>query len=113
MSESNKQAEYEFELQCYEEERAMSEELKPCPYHTGECDLGFEVKELSVNDRWYKVVADCGASGPECSRKDEAIRFWNTRAEIPKAWWDRLFLYVNNRRVGHVREEMKRIERGE
>lgn len=50
--------------------------LRRCPYHLCGCDVDIE-KETSLNEILWRVVADCGASGPWCKTKIKAVFYWN------------------------------------
>ena len=57
----------------------MSEELKPCPF----CSCGtVELEVVSMNNESISWVHcnGCSACGPEIDTKENAVKFWNTRA---------------------------------
>lgn len=58
-------------------------DLKGCPFHkAGACDFMVQTdRSVASNDPPYRVIADCGCSGPHADSKAEAIAAWNTRDE--------------------------------
>ena len=107
----------------------MSEEkLKLCPFH--ETPSMMEAYQCDISKRWKVGCGACGSHSGSCKTREEAVRLWNTRAEIPKAWWDRLRIRLTcNAEANHsalgdygrgwgdgfkaALEEVDRIERGE
>ena len=52
--------------------------LKPCPF-CGEGDELYVEKTQDGYDYRYVRCAMCGSQGEQCSKRDVAIKCWNTR----------------------------------
>ncbi len=61
----------------------MSEELASCPFCGGEASFS----EWRYDHGWERYVhcLECGARGPECDNREDAIAAWNRRAPVPPA----------------------------
>lgn len=110
----------------------MSEKLKPCPF----CGSTVEFRDMNRGPGMRVAACDIKIFCPGCEvpfnsnerSQIKMLRHWNTRAEIPKAWWDRLreslilrlqrqerynLQYVLDKMTALESGAIDRIERGE
>jgi len=57
----------------------VTEPLAPCPFPCGNEENPRVNIGYSMTSKFYHVVHDCGASGPCCKKRKDAIAAWNRR----------------------------------
>lgn len=74
----------------------MTDTLKPCPFECG------ENQATVYRDNLWQVVCGCGVDGPVSYHEDEAVKFWNTRAEDPLITLLREDVAAGVKRIGEL-----------